>query len=179
MMNVSSDSCHLPMLSVFNATCPSYFLCCFCFVLCIFFLRLRLCIFEFNQTRHKQQFSLHTHSLTHSTLCSHSLIRWFSYLFSASLEFFSRVWSHQSALWNRKMFSFFIRKGVRKILKRKDSDAGEKGCFFISSIFLSLWVFLTLTFLPICVWGAFWTILSNGTWLDGTLLTVFLCFGND
>ncbi|KAK8466011.1 hypothetical protein PHAVU_009G234300 [Phaseolus vulgaris] len=25
------------------------------------------------------------------------------------------------------MFSFFIRKGVRKILKRKDSDAGEKG----------------------------------------------------
>ncbi|KAG5116701.1 hypothetical protein AAZX31_15G159900 [Glycine max] len=25
------------------------------------------------------------------------------------------------------MFSFFIRKGVRKILKRKDSDAGQKG----------------------------------------------------
>ncbi|RDX68498.1 Nucleotide-sugar uncharacterized transporter 1 [Mucuna pruriens] len=25
------------------------------------------------------------------------------------------------------MFSFFLRKGVRKILKRKDSDAGEKG----------------------------------------------------
>lgn len=25
------------------------------------------------------------------------------------------------------MFSFFVRKGVRKILKRKDSDAGEKG----------------------------------------------------
>ncbi|XP_042498518.1 nucleotide-sugar uncharacterized transporter 2-like [Macadamia integrifolia] len=30
-------------------------------------------------------------------------------------------------LCSRKMFNFFIRKDVRKILKRKDSDAGERG----------------------------------------------------
>ncbi|KAK9097442.1 hypothetical protein Sjap_022939 [Stephania japonica] len=30
-------------------------------------------------------------------------------------------------LCSRKMFNFFVRKDVRKILKRKDSDAGERG----------------------------------------------------
>lgn len=33
------------------------------------------------------------------------------------------------------MFNFLIRKDARKILKRKDSDAGEKGIFFLILIF--------------------------------------------
>ncbi|KAB1204306.1 hypothetical protein CJ030_MR8G004636 [Morella rubra] len=31
------------------------------------------------------------------------------------------------SLGSRKMFNFFVRKDIRKILKRKDSDAGQKG----------------------------------------------------
>ena len=37
---------------------------------------------------------------------------------------------------SRKMFNLFVSKNVRKILKRKDSDAGEKGTtFFFCSKF--------------------------------------------
>lgn len=65
---------------------------------------------------------------------------------------FISVWEREfwgGMLCSRKMFDFLLRKDVRKILKRKDSDAGEKGtcpysCFckwyykFFSFIFLKL-----------------------------------------
>jgi len=35
------------------------------------------------------------------------------------------------------MFNFLLSKNVRKILKRKDSDAGEKGLFVSAFIFSS------------------------------------------
>lgn len=38
------------------------------------------------------------------------------------------VW--KGMLYSGKMFNFFNRKDVRKILKRKDSDAGERGTLF-------------------------------------------------
>lgn len=39
----------------------------------------------------------------------------------------ARVWENFEWGHARKMFNFLLRKDVRKILKRKDSDAGEKG----------------------------------------------------
>ncbi|KAA8522730.1 hypothetical protein F0562_009108 [Nyssa sinensis] len=49
-------------------------------------------------------------------------------------------------LCSRKMFNFLIRKDVRKILKRKDSDAGERGRALEelrASLFSELWSFGT------------------------------------
>ena len=36
-------------------------------------------------------------------------------------------------LCNRKMFNLFLSKNVRKILKRKHSDAGEEGTILLGS----------------------------------------------
>ena len=39
-------------------------------------------------------------------------------------------------LCSMKMFNLLTRKDVRKILKRKDSDAGERGNFFFLAFFV-------------------------------------------
>lgn len=41
-------------------------------------------------------------------------------------------------LCSRKVMNFLVRKDVRKILKRKDSDAGERGLFLLFSLSLFL-----------------------------------------
>lgn len=37
-------------------------------------------------------------------------------------------------MFSRDILNFLVKKDVRKILKRKDSDAGEKGIFFLFSL---------------------------------------------
>lgn len=52
------------------------------------------------------------------------------------------------SLGSRKMFNFFVRKDIRKILKRKDSDAGQKGnCFKMFFWFCPI-ILASLGFLP-------------------------------
>jgi hypothetical protein len=48
------------------------------------------------------------------------------------------------------MFNFFIRKDARKILKRKDSDAGEKGTLF-SFFYIPFWWFCLDLDLSVCL----------------------------
>jgi hypothetical protein len=91
-----------------------------------------------------------THTLhTVHTLHFHSSVKFFS--------FFIRVLLFQ--LKYTTMFNFLIGKDARKILKRKDSDAGQKGMFFFLLFFNTLFLVFTLiwiwVFVYVCIWEIF------------------------
>jgi hypothetical protein len=68
-------------------------------------------------------------------------------------------------LFSRKMFNFFGRKDIRKILKRKDSDAGQKGSYLLQ-MFLVLFYSSFLIEFPsvlfgLVIWVFFLMVLSD------------------
>lgn len=54
-------------------------------------------------------------------------------------------------LCSRKMFNFLIRKDIRKILKRKDSDAGERGKVVVVVVSLIDKAHFTCLFWVLCL----------------------------
>ena len=135
-------------------TCPLSFrdFCsCFCFLIIYLlppfvFLHCSLLFllwssFYFKNSSKDQSFNLFAGLGIYFSFLHHSLSLSLSSIFDYSLclsLFLSWVLIWSKAFWfgllwlkgmlcSRKMFSFLVRKDIKKVLKRKDSDAGHKG----------------------------------------------------